>query len=203
MLPITPVCLPPLLETWIIDSPLRPHVDQCVGRLKGEGYSQGTIEAYLRSIAHFLYWIRHRRIQVSTIDERLIDRFINRHLPVCRCPSRCPRRGAAISIALERLLGTLRESGVTPPRIEAMSSHIRDELRKFDSYLIGVRGFSEMTRHGYLKFLRPFLTESFRNTRVTVQTLRPAASRAQDKGASIPTQGSTTFVSAGIVIIEG
>lgn len=87
--------------------------------LQARGYALSTLQCYVQVAEHFSRWLGHHQIRVSEIDEQVIQRFVSRHLPHCRCriPAACSR--TACLPALGCLLRFVREQGLaskSPPQ---------------------------------------------------------------------------------------
>ena len=80
--------LPQQTRAWLTDSVLKPSYQAYSTYLIGRGYSSWSVRKYLCSVAHFAHWLRKLRVELSQIDEALIRRFLDEHLPRCDCPLR-------------------------------------------------------------------------------------------------------------------
>lgn len=173
MLPFTEALASRRTKEWLIGSVLDPYADSYVRTLADRGYKPGTIRSYLSSIAHLAYWCRCRQLELSRVDEALVERFIDRHLPACRCATRCMRLRHAVRAALAQLLEALRSGGHIALRPSAAPTHIDVELREFDLHLREVRGLSDLTRDCYQRQLRPLLAELFADRPIRISQLEP------------------------------
>jgi integrase/recombinase XerC len=70
---------------WLLESQLTPHVDALMLHWLDCRYASNTINNYLAGLAHFAHWISLCNIDVKGIDETLIERFLDDHLPRCNC----------------------------------------------------------------------------------------------------------------------
>ena len=70
---------------WFIYSPLGLVADRYVQHLIERGYTAGTASIYLESATHLAHWMVLRRVELARLDEDVVHRFLERHLPVCRC----------------------------------------------------------------------------------------------------------------------
>jgi len=103
----------------------------------------------------------------------MIDRFLDRHLPHCRCAKRCWRTRTEVRPALRHFLKMLRATELCQPKVSAIPPVIEAELRYFDHHLCKVRGLAQSTRAVRLHHLQDFLTEHFRGGRIRIATLTP------------------------------
>ena len=165
--------LPHAARNWFTGTVLRPHVDAYAAWLRSRGYAPGTVACYLRSVAHFAHWVAHRARALDGIDEPLVRRFVDGHLPSCRCARRCVRAKNTVRAALVQLLAFLRCEGRIPARASCTPAAIGFELDLFDRHLATVRGLQDTTRHGQLKHVRDFLLAQFADGAVDVTTMTP------------------------------
>jgi len=147
---------------WLVGSPLSTCVDIYVRRLQSQGYTAGTLKAYVGGIAHFAHWISQRRVEFWRVDETVVNRFLERHLRACHCAGRCQRRRHTVRAALMRLLEVLRAEGRLEREQSSDPANIVTELRAFDIYLTEVCGLSPITRYHRALRVRSFLMEHFK-----------------------------------------
>ena len=53
---------------FIQQTPAEPYLEGFVGALIGTGYRPGTIQRYLRSVAHLSYWQRGRARSLADLE---------------------------------------------------------------------------------------------------------------------------------------
>ncbi|RKX64744.1 MAG: integrase, partial [Tenericutes bacterium] len=121
----------------------------------------------------FAHWSGEQQTSLSDIDERLISRYIEEHLPDCRCALRCQRVSYMVRAALKHMLAMLRENGQCAHQSAPGSDFIAAELADFDGHLADVRGLSLVTRSVRLRHLWNFLIDCFGNRAVQVSLLAP------------------------------
>jgi integrase/recombinase XerD len=144
---------------WIFDSPLREVSFAFEDYLRERQYREGTIHFYLAALAHFAYWMKASRFELSDIDDVLCNRFLKLHLPECVCPSPRQRQSANIQAALTHLRLILREQGLSP--VVLNSSPVTDELDQFHHYLTFTCGLAANTCVYCLKIVRSFIQRRF------------------------------------------
>jgi integrase/recombinase XerD len=146
---------------WFVGSPLDHFANRYVQHLIERGHTAGTVSAYLECLAHFAHWMVLRRLDLAKLDDDVVYRFIERHLPSCRCAKRCQRVPHAVRAALRQLLALLRrENQIAPPRSLDPPSVIA-ELDCFERYLEEIRGLTAITRHQLRGRIRHFLLWCF------------------------------------------
>lgn len=160
-------------EQWFAQTALGLSADSYVQYLTERGYAAETVRAYFRSVAHFSHWFARQRTDLAHLGEGLIDRFLDRHLPKCRCVPRCVHARNTVNAALTLFLGMLRDNGqcIQPP--SRVPDAIERELADFDRHLTEVRGVSVTTRATRLHHLRDFLIDRFGTRAVNLNTLTP------------------------------
>lgn len=148
----------PVPATWLRGSALVPFVPAYWRLLVEQHYAAGTTRQYLCSIAHFARWMRRHRLAVSALNEDVVQRFLDEHLPRCTCPSPVQRSRHQIRAALRHLLVLLDNAGALS-NIRAPNA-VEDELRRFGDYMEHARGLAQNTRIQRLRILRPFLRKN-------------------------------------------
>lgn len=68
----------------LAEGPLAPHVDAFKQYLTDHGYAAYTFANCVGSVAHFAHWIQCRPLGVQRIDEAVVAKFLDEHLPRCR-----------------------------------------------------------------------------------------------------------------------
>lgn len=176
----------------LIDASLDANAQTYIGYLKQRGYAQGTISGYssgvvvgtvkltpqggqnsiaVDSVVHFIYWLSLQRTQLSQINETLIEHFLDRHLPQCRCAPRCRRSRAEMSAALAQFLVMLRTSGTCSPRSPIDSEAISTELTDLNRYFVHVCELSQSTCTTRRRHIRAFLIAHFKTDPIQISRL--------------------------------
>jgi len=156
---------------WFLRSPLGACVDIYIRCLQNQGYTRGTLKVYVECVAHFAHWLSQRRANMWSVDETLINRFLDRHLPRCHCAKRCQRVRHTVRAALMRLLHVLRAEGYMDPERSSDPANIVTELRAFDVYLKDVRGLTPITRYQCALRVHSFLLEHFKSSPIAIGQL--------------------------------
>lgn len=149
--------------------------NEYVRYLTERGYAEGTIKGYVGCAAHFSYWLsRKRGGHPEQINEDVIDRFLGRHLPRCRCAVECWRSKPEVRAALRHFLAMLRADGTCPPDVAAVpAAAIAAELAEFKRHLLEARGLSNSTCATRLRHVRDFLADRFGTGPLRVSMLTP------------------------------
>jgi integrase/recombinase XerC len=165
-------------------------------RYLGErGYSARSIGAEQFCVSHFVYWLQRHRLGITEIDETLIARFLDRHLPHCDCEGAMRSRSSSRARgALQHLLAALRTNGWGCQPTRTLTP-VDEELRRFDEHMAQARGLSPKTREQYLRTVGRLLRQRFARRRVVVSAIKPEAVRKfvaeQDKLYATPASAAT------------
>lgn len=153
------------LHVRLAASQFAPHVHTLLDYFSERRYAPHTIDTYLGCIAHFAYWMNRHRLAVRRLDEGVVERFLQEHLPSCECPRPVRRSRIDLSAALGHFLAVLRSQGVVgePARV---ATPVDEELQRFDEHMDHVRGLAHQTRTLYLRTVRRLLEEQFAKQRV-------------------------------------
>ena len=142
---------------WLNASPLRPHADALFGFLHRSGYGHNTCLVYRSCIAHFAHWMTESDIQLSLLNETIVDQFLKAHLPRCHCGPLRQRSLYSVRAAVRALLRYLRSERLIDDRRPMDSVAITAELQAFSEYQERVCGFTAATRPGgHLKIPHPW-----------------------------------------------
>lgn len=164
--------LHPHWTVWLADSSLASHVDALSHYLSERRYAPQTIDTYLGCVAHFAHWMSEYRLRVHRLEEGVVRRFLDEHLPSCDCPRPVRRTRNDLRAALGHLLVVLRAQAVIgEPAPEA--TPVGEELQCFDDYMSDVRGLADNTRVLYLRTVRRLLEERFGKRCVVFSAITP------------------------------
>ena len=128
--------------------------------LEGAGYGPSTIQGYLRVAEHFGHWLGRRRLLPQQITPELMERFVRRHLPRCRCPKPAPTVGRNCRSALYRLWKFLQKRELIVLRHQPLTP-IDRLIGRFEHYMSQVCGLADATRLHRRRFSRQFLLWRF------------------------------------------
>jgi len=155
---------------------LAPYVDAFTHHLAGHQYSSSTANNYLACLSHFARWSSQCRLDIHEINEDVVRRFLDDHLPHCSCARPVRRTRGALRAALGQLLVVLRANSVIAQPLPG-ASPVDEELRRFDSYMKNVRGLAPRTRSRYLFIVRHLLLDQFGECPVVFPAIKPAGIR--------------------------
>ncbi len=156
----------------LVDSPLAPYVDALTQYLSERHYAPHTIETKLDCVAHFARWLNQCRLDVHHIDEEVVRRFLDDHLPQCDCARPVRRTRSHQRAALRHLLVVLRAESVIAERVPE-TTPVEEELHRFDEYMDHVRGLAPKTRSLHLRTVRRLLLEQFGDSPVVISAIMP------------------------------
>lgn len=159
-------------NSWLFESPLAPFVDAFMLHLFDCRYASNTIDNYLAGLTHFAHWLTKSYIDVKTIDEGLIQRFLDDHLSSCCCEQPAFSDAKDLHATLGQLLVLLRTNAIiADPSIG--QTPVDEELRRFDDHMNHVHGLAAKTRKHYLSIVRCLLLAQFADRAVVIATIKP------------------------------
>jgi integrase/recombinase XerD len=158
-------------EQWFSKAGLDEQADAYVAYLIERGYARETVERYYRSVAHFVHWRSPLGAALCDISEPMVKRFLDGHLPKCRCAARCCRSRTDLRAALRQFLAMLGQTDLR--QYAGISKAIAKELRDFTHYLIEVRGLSDSTCAAQRRHVLKFLVDRFGPNSVSISKLSP------------------------------
>lgn len=164
----TDVCLAHLVRRdWLTDGPLNELIGLYIEALQSRRYARSTLSAYLRCLAHFSYWMQGEGLRAAGIDQALIERFLQHHLPTCACPAPCRSEVKEMRAALHHLLDLLPEAdGET-----TTSACIAAELERFSDHLRHICGLAPLTCTYRGRHVAAFLVSCFGNDPIEIGRL--------------------------------
>ncbi|MDP6721784.1 MAG: tyrosine-type recombinase/integrase [Pirellulaceae bacterium] len=122
---------------------LRSHLERFADQLAETGYQDLTIGGYLRSVAHFGFWITQCDIALEEIDGNTLNGFENHR---CECPHlpRWTGRTQRYMVRIHRFVDFLAHDGFVP-RQKVTTVPELPLLVEFRNWLSNHRGLSEST----------------------------------------------------------
>jgi integrase/recombinase XerC len=168
--------LSPITQRWLRDSPLTPYVMGYFDHLIQCRYAAETTENHMAGIAHLGLWMGQSHLAIAQLDETVVTRFLDQHLPMCACPRPVFRSRPDLRAACAHLLRILRDRGVIP-RPATSTVPFDAEVDLFDEHLRNVRGLADETRRNYRRIARRLLEVRFGTAAIVFPALQPAAVR--------------------------
>jgi integrase/recombinase XerD len=157
-------------RAWLSEGALVPLTIKYQAFLEQRRYAPQTRHIYLCCVAHFAHWLASVGQPTMQVDKAVIDRFLEEHLPQCTC-SRPVRRVQRDHRSALRLLLRLLQDGAQPPPIDE-TDYIGQELRRFDLYMMQVKGLAPSTRRRRVRFVARFLGEQFGARPIVAQQIK-------------------------------
>lgn len=154
-------------------NPLGPWLERLAGHLLERAHRRGVTQQYLQAAEHFGRWIGARHIVPETVDASVIQRFLDGHLPHCRCQSPAPRSRICVRAVLRHLLRCMGRPIKLSPAHAVTSSAIEGVIREFDQYMHQVGGLAEATRLYRRRYAHELLLATFGGGRIRWQRLTP------------------------------
>ena len=149
-----------------------PYVEVLAAYLAGRRYAPCTIGTYLECVGHFGRWLSQCGLDIHRIDEEVVRRFLDDHLPQCHCARPVHRNRSDLRAALGHLLVVLRAEAVIAEHTGG-ASPVDEELRRFDEHMDRVRGLAPKTRTMYRRSVHRLLLEQFGDRPMVLSAITP------------------------------
>jgi integrase/recombinase XerD len=155
------------LGTAALSDPLGDYPSKFRSHLESQHYSPFTVAGYGRCIAALGRLMRELQIDMSSLDERNIERLIGRLQPYSA-------GNRSTAFAVKRFVRYLVEQGATRSLPPAPNDTTRGRLRQeYEDYLRNQRGLSESTIFHCWRFADRFLRFRFGNKDDDLSRLTP------------------------------
>jgi hypothetical protein len=120
------------------------------------GYAEITARRHIRAAEHFVHWVGQRGKAVATLDERVIEAFVQ-HLNRCRCPTFGRTHRKDLQRGARLFLRHARYADLVTTRI--VEDHATDPalLLSFCDWMRQQRGTCDATLNGYSIPIRDLL----------------------------------------------
>jgi len=145
----------------IRSNPLAPLLEELVVYLADRGHRPLVIQQYVRAAEHFGRWLGRQGLVGDAVTAANVCKFINRHVPRCRCrrPAFCHR--ATIGPALKHLIHV--QSSIGDQKVSKCGTGDPHDtlLDDFDSHMRHTCGLAVTTRSYRLRYARLFLLEKY------------------------------------------
>jgi len=169
-----------LRRPWVVAQLRRsvfgPDLDALTEDLQRIGYTVSTVRNHLHAAGHVAYWMVRQRIVLRSFSEATLHRFLERHLPHCRCP--IPRATAPdVRGVAPHLLRVLRARGrIGFPRAAPLTPCM-GMLQAFAEHLRVNRGAAPATCERHAREVQPLLEQTYGARPLDVARLTPALLR--------------------------
>lgn len=140
----------------LVDNPLGSIAIPYVEALNAQHYARYTIERYVNCVIHFGYWLNAEGVELQSINQAVIHRYLHDLLLVCSASAISSDSIKMDRAALKHLLTFLPQqySVITKSPIEA-------ELERFTDYLLNICGMSPQTCVNRCQHVGAFLSHRF------------------------------------------
>ena len=186
----------PHVQRRLKEGPLAGVVHNYLRHLEDRGYATSTVHHYVQAAEHFGYWLKRARRAVTDGDVALVQEFLRRHLPRCHCRTLHSQNVHSVRAALHQLLASfgLARRPVRQERQSAVDAVVDD----FDHHLADVCGAAVATRRYYLREVRAFLAEQFKEEPVDLASLSAESARAfvTKRAKSVTPASANVFATA-------
>lgn len=157
-------------RTQVEETAFLPALERFHESLRARGYAQSTVSTYSQAASHFLFWAAEKNVSSESIASQDVSEFLDGHLSECRCPFGGTRTRHTVRASLRLLLRVLRNDSDRGD--ERQPDQIDCEVLRFDEYLSTTCGLRENTRIYRRRYVREFLTETFRGRPLGLSRLK-------------------------------
>jgi site-specific recombinase XerD len=145
--------------------PIASYVDRFAKFLAEEGYTRITIERKRWLAADLSGWLKRRGLPLARLNEGKLERFCAEH--------RHSIRRGDVSTG-HQLLMWLRGLGLVAALPQKIDRTVLGQLtRDYEIFLRSQRGLALLTLKGYMRIVRIFLSDRFKQDEVRIADLRP------------------------------
>jgi hypothetical protein len=128
----------PAMQTRLREGPLGCYIELFAEQLQRDGHCQQVAWRNLRIVSDFSHWLARRHLDVGDVSEQTVSAYQS-----FRRRYRCP--AIFDSPALSRLLDTLRDIGVCPPRPITVSDFAGQIEEEFVRHLLHDRELAKVS----------------------------------------------------------
>jgi integrase/recombinase XerD len=139
--------------------PLGPEMDGFCDWLRHEGLSRQGVRRRVWQVSHFNQYLQRLGVRdCRHVERRLAQRFIDEHLPRCRCGGRRRRNHAGVPSSVRSFIDYLSERSLLP-RSSTPSLPNPELLQEYLDYLKRERALADKTLQAHRQCLIPFLED--------------------------------------------
>jgi integrase/recombinase XerD len=132
----------PQVQAWLKSGSAGPVIQAYGQSLQAAGCTASTMRQLLHAAAHLGHWLEEQGLSLAAIDDAMLERFQNEHLPQCHC--RRSRSGSHehTALAAARFRKYLRSVGVvpSPPKVIDEREKLTEEFLQWMECYRGVTG---------------------------------------------------------------
>ncbi len=145
-----------------------------VSDLHARGYTPGGIRVHVLAVEHFGQWLKRRQIPFRHLSTLHVRKFLQSHLPRCRCPRPARKVQPDCRASLHRFVEFLQNQGqIKAPVAKAVPQSPVDRLMAaYDGHLERVCGLSAETRRRRRLVARQFLRRRFGRGQLRLERLQ-------------------------------
>lgn len=152
----------------IRSNPIGTVLERFVENLVQRGYRLNTMHHYVCAAEHFGQWLGRRRLNYQSFE-----RFLSKHLPLCRCKKPAVRNIHCVRASLNRLREMLKIPAPSACERLSRGTFSREILSNYEQHLRDVRGLASATIHFRLRNAAAMLTMFNARSVRTIRALRP------------------------------
>jgi integrase/recombinase XerD len=146
----------PLRVQALQDSPGGPLLEGFAEELFHAGYAEITARRHIRAAEHLIYWSEGQGIPISSLTEKLLERF-DRHLNQCQCPRYGHTHRLDLLNGARLFLKHLRGAGEITTCVAEPTAEDPVLLTAFCEWMRHQRGVCDLTLYNYSLSIRDLL----------------------------------------------
>ena len=146
----------PLRVQELRESSGGPFLEGFAEELFQAGYAEITARKHIRAAEHLIYWSGHEGMPISSLTEKLVERFDD-HLNRCQCPRYgCSHRLELLN-GVRLFLKHLRDTGAISTAVDLSTAQDPVLLTAFCQWMRKQRGTCDATLYNYSLSIRDLL----------------------------------------------
>ncbi|MBU4143162.1 tyrosine-type recombinase/integrase [Patescibacteria group bacterium] len=146
----------PLRVQALREGPGGPVLEGFAEKLYQAGYAEITARRHIRAAEHFIYWTGRDGIPISSLTEKVLERF-DRHLGRCQCPRYGHTHRLDLLNGARLFLKHLRGAGVIAAAVVESTAQDPILLTAFCQWMRQQRGTCDPTLYNYSLSIRDLL----------------------------------------------
>lgn len=146
----------PLRVQALREGPGGPLLEGFAEELYQAGYAEITARRHIRAAEHFIYWTGRDGIPISSLTEKVLERF-DRHLGRCQCPRYGHTHRLDLLNGARLFLKHLRGAGVIAAAVVESTAQDPILLTAFCQWMRQQRGTCDPTLYNYSLSIRDLL----------------------------------------------
>lgn len=140
--------------------------------LHKRGHRESTIREYRKAVLHFLQWLNNSELQNKNLCIDVINDFLYRHLPDCKCAKPNYKSLNILRAALHHFYLCIKGEKIPDTKNIGNNATIETEISAFSKYLKDICGLSDNTCIYRIRNIRSFLYSVFDESPFDVSVIK-------------------------------